>query len=371
MRDNNCKISMKYGITKNQKGMVSIMVTMVMMVVISLIVLGFAEISGTEQRNSTDDLLSTQAYYAAESGVNDAVAAIQAKQNLGQVIPDKNTCQTDLTDYPKLTQPNINNQDNVENTCLLIDAHVLTLSYTANYKPTIIPIISTASFGTVTLQWGPANGASQPRANPCSVTPGKFPIATASGWNCDYPVLRVDMADTGDSNSKLERSNWVANTSTMFFLPTLNSANTGNVNWGAQGSVISTNCTSGMCTATINNLAPNNSENYYLMVTTIYGEGSSLKITADQPFYNVQALIDSTGRAQDTLRRIVVAIDLTGANKHPVASGALITENTICKQFSVTTNSFAIQPPNGQATYPGSSDPATSNVSNILCNQTT
>jgi Tfp pilus assembly protein PilX len=55
-----------------QAGMVAIMVTMILMIVISLIVVGFAQISRRNQRQALDRQLSTQAFYAAETGVNDA-----------------------------------------------------------------------------------------------------------------------------------------------------------------------------------------------------------------------------------------------------------------------------------------------------------
>jgi hypothetical protein len=38
---------------------------------------------------------------------------------------------------------------------------------------------------------------------------------------------------------------------------------------------------------------------------------------------------------QDILRRIQVAVDLTDSNKFEVPSGALITEDSVCKQFAV------------------------------------
>src|SRR5579862_3283 len=75
-----------------QQGVVSIMVTMIMMVVISLLVLGFAEIAKNEQRSSLDNALSVQAYYAAESGINDARAVIDATIASGGIIQSKNIC---------------------------------------------------------------------------------------------------------------------------------------------------------------------------------------------------------------------------------------------------------------------------------------
>ena len=57
-------------IARNQDGLVSIIIVVILMIVISIIVLSFAKVVRNEQRQTLDRQLSTQAYYAAESGVN-------------------------------------------------------------------------------------------------------------------------------------------------------------------------------------------------------------------------------------------------------------------------------------------------------------
>src|SRR5487761_1358632 len=94
----------------SQAGIASITVTMIMMIVISLIVLSFAQIARREQRQSIDRQLSVQAYYAAESGANIARTAILASPS--PIM--KNTC------GPNAQFPNnvIDAQTNVSITCL-------------------------------------------------------------------------------------------------------------------------------------------------------------------------------------------------------------------------------------------------------------
>jgi hypothetical protein len=69
-----------------------------------------------------------------------------------------------------------------------------------------------------------------------------------------------------------------------------------------------------------------------------------LTITAagNKPFSNAQATIDATGKAQDVLRRVLVAVDLTDANAYKIPSSALITEDSVCKRFGVTRNSLNV-----------------------------
>lgn len=60
------------GKAKDQKGMASIFVVMTLMTLLALISIGFSRLMNREVRQSLDRQLSVAAYYAAESGVNDA-----------------------------------------------------------------------------------------------------------------------------------------------------------------------------------------------------------------------------------------------------------------------------------------------------------
>jgi Tfp pilus assembly protein PilX len=82
----------------SQSGMIAILVTLLMMIIISLLVLGFAQVSRHEQGNTTNTQLSTQAYYAAESGINDAGAAIQHLLSTSGTVTNKDVC-ADTADY--------------------------------------------------------------------------------------------------------------------------------------------------------------------------------------------------------------------------------------------------------------------------------
>ena len=60
----------------NEEGIVSIVVTLIIMIVLTLIVTGFAQLARREQREALDRQLSAQASYAAESGINALKAAL-------------------------------------------------------------------------------------------------------------------------------------------------------------------------------------------------------------------------------------------------------------------------------------------------------
>src|SRR5688572_1479839 len=112
---------------QKEAGMVAIMVTMILMIVISLIVLGFAQISRRNQRQTLDRQLSTQAFYAAETGINDAAELIKGASG---VVPDKPDCASSGGGFYTLT-PTIDATNNVEYTCLTVDPSPESLVYSS------------------------------------------------------------------------------------------------------------------------------------------------------------------------------------------------------------------------------------------------
>jgi type II secretory pathway pseudopilin PulG len=76
---------------KSQDGLVSLIVTVIIITVLSLVTLAFSDIMRKEQSQALQRQVSTQAYYAAESGINDTIKDFKA----GVAMPtDGNTCRT-------------------------------------------------------------------------------------------------------------------------------------------------------------------------------------------------------------------------------------------------------------------------------------
>jgi Tfp pilus assembly protein PilX len=86
-------------IQNNQDGMASILITILMMIVVSLVVLGFSQVTRTEQRESLNRQLSMQAFYAAESGINDAYSVISSDISTNTAIPSQTSCNPGSTAY--------------------------------------------------------------------------------------------------------------------------------------------------------------------------------------------------------------------------------------------------------------------------------
>jgi Tfp pilus assembly protein PilX len=327
-----------------QSGMVSILVTMIIMLVISLIVLGFAQISRREQRQSLDRQLSAQAFFAAETAVNDARKAAEPYITAGTPVPEKEVCEPNGV-YN--TSPTIDATNNVKYTCLLVSTKVrnLTGSVTATGKSINLPIEPTAAASTLRINWKEPTGQVQQSmlTGNCQTSvpaDGHFERDTNSGWKCPYGVMRLDIVPTAD----LARAGTMAAQKTFFLYPT-DAGGTGTAPYGGPtGRVAAMRCTATAgCNADITGLT--GGPNYAIRMTAIYVDGvfdisARDSVGAALELQNAQLQIDVTGRAQDVLRRIQVRLPLVAATDTP--DHALISASSICKRFEITPNSFQI-----------------------------
>lgn len=329
-----------------EAGLVSIMVTLILMIVISLIVLGFAQISRRNQRQALDRQLSTQAFYAAESGVNDARDLIKSAVLAGQNIPEKPDC-TDGSGatavfYAGLA-PDLDAiaADEAEYTCVMVDPTPNTLLY-GDVGPTgvVVPLISAsgANISRVTLTWETKDDTSTPTNNCPTTTNNVF--SSTSSWTCGYGVLRTDLVPTNGTFNAADLQN---RTQTSFLVP----FRTGGVSTFAFAAGSANNrrgvaCTNSNCTLSITGLTANQ---YYMRLNSLY-KNVSLQITAFDGSGNAlalqgaQAIIDSTGKAQDVLRRIQVHVPLTPSSQNRMSDYAIQSTDSICKRFVVMDNYF-------------------------------
>lgn len=330
--------------------MAAIIVTMVTMVVISLIVLGFATISRREQGQTLDQQLSTQAFYAAESGVEDARHVITAAIADGKDVPAKEDCDSNTAagsydpNYPTGAGTVLDSAHNVSYSCLLVDPTPTSLDYNGvGTDNIIVPINASGPITRLVVTWKPTNAPTgSPSTCPSSAT-NSFKLQ--SKWNCGYGLLRMDMVPT---DGALTRAGLASNRLTAFFIPTRNSA-TGQLSYAGNTNklnVVAADCGLGAshteCSATIVGLAGH--RNISLRLNSLY-QPSDLTIT---PFNGgsalelsgAQAVVDVTGKANDVLRRIQVRVPVGAAGES--ASFAIQTNGSLCKRFKVTPDYLSI-----------------------------
>ncbi|HEU4914116.1 MAG TPA: pilus assembly PilX N-terminal domain-containing protein [Candidatus Saccharimonadales bacterium] len=328
----------------SEVGMISIMTTMVLMIIISLIALGFAQISRRNQRESLDRQLSTQAFYAAESGVNDARNLIANAVNSGTAVPDKAGCDDNGTGaFYAALNPVLDAARNVEYSCLLVDTAPTELRYSDVGTPsTIIPMTSAtgANFSRIDLSWQAKSGASPITSCPTSTT---NVFRTGATWNCGYGVLRFDLVPA--SGGGLSIDGLRNSTMTTFAVP-FSSGGTNSVAYAAgsanTNNLIGIACNNTGCSLSITGLTTNS---YYMRVTSLY-KNVALQVTADDNAGNAielqgaQAVIDSTGKSEDVLRRIQVNVPIRSTSKNELSDYAIQSTDAICKRFSVMQGYF-------------------------------
>jgi Tfp pilus assembly protein PilX len=327
-----------------EAGMVAIMVTMILMIVISLIVLGFAQISRRTQRQALDRQLSTQAFYAAETGVNDAAKLIKDAVATSTPVPDKTDCPVSGSGFYASLTPVLDSAASVEYTCLLVDASPSSLEYSpvGSNRSTIVPIVATSgTISRITLTWKSLEaGNPTPAAScPSSTTANNF--STNASWttsNCGYGVLRFDVVPTSVAR---DMAGWQSATMSSFAIPlrpggTGGSATISYATGGANNRVGSL-CTNTSCTLNIDFAAPQSQ--YYMRFLSLYKD-ASLTVTASSggtpvDMTGAQALIDVTGKAEDVLRRIQVRLPISGSSSNQLSDYAMAITRPICKRFSI------------------------------------
>lgn len=317
-----------------EKGFASIVIALVLIVVLALLTVGFAQLSRREQRNALDKQLSNQAYYAAESGVNDVAKALSVIA-ADSSPPDKNKCLTSsqLSSYG--LDPDVDTSRGVSYSCVLVDVKPQALLYT-NVTPGSDRYVAFSTepspLTSLTISWVSADGhTTYPAA-----TSGFKPLSGASGWGNAPAALKISI--TPVPTGSFGRSSLTGGMFTAYLYP---SSVAGSVNYsasaGAQGKIVPANChgtTGYTCSVTIGGLNVPNTQAYILSMVDYY-DPSNISVTGKSgvstvSFIDAQAQVDVTGKAQEVLKRIRVNIPVHPSYKY--APG--VEAQDICKRFT-------------------------------------
>lgn len=334
----------------SEQGMIAIMTTMVLMIVISLIVLGFAQVSRRNQRESLDRQLSTQAFYAAETGVNDTRKLIQDAVTAGATtIPEKTGCTDTAGGFYSLS-PVIDAARDVKYSCLLVDPSPTSLDY-SNVGPTstVIPIASKsgAALNSLRFEWKAKDSETPgwPMAGCPTTTNDVFSVA--AGWTCGYGVLRLDIVPTDGSGlniAGLQNSTMTtfvvpqASGAAVLICPTYSTPCIGYLG-GASNTRnrVGVVCNATSCRLQVTGLTQNS---YHVRVSSLY-RYVSLNVCAVNTSNTCmevtgsQVVIDSTGKAQDVLRRIQVRVPLKTDSTNQLSDYAIQSADSLCKRYSI------------------------------------
>lgn len=342
---------------RRQRGATAMLTVIFLALLLSIVTLSFIRLSVTEQRQASDDALTTRAYYAAESGLEDAKRAIQ-RQFDGDAGNNPVNLNGDVCKPAEITatDPDIN-ADNVAvlsdplatyYTCQLIN--MAPFDYQAEldaWGSVTLPLISAGDpIDEVWIEWHqagptPFNGAYTLPANGWELYQHDFWVSPPQ----EYPaILRANFFSTPDSGN-LSRSAFT--TATGFLrpagsgspIPSIYSTGPTGYNKG----LFNTNCNptapSGeyVCLAVLRGI--DNSRRNYLHLNALY-RSTNVKIRLidaandQQPMQDTQAVIDVTGRAGDVYRRVEARVALT--DLYPLPDYAIWANEEICKRFTMS-----------------------------------
>lgn len=332
----------------NQNGMISLVICMLLMIIISLMTLSFATLSRREQRQALDKQLSTQAFYAAEAGINDAAKAILD----GTLTSNISDCSS--TEQAKINPTGVSSgvldlNSSVSRTCVFVDQTPSQIDDIVGESSSTVFQISATGLSSIDVYWENDSVVATP-VFPATVDPaGAFPAD--AGWNASTPgVLTIELIP---ATFPITRAAIASGLIYVFGFPTSSNANQTATGTGSNGRILGGGCASSntgapnnwprQCKVTINGL----SGQYYIKLKSTYDpvhitiEGKNAGGTR-LPLVGAQVLIDSTGRASDITKRIKIFKPLRAAASLP--SAVLEIGDDLCKRLqtepaSTTTDS--------------------------------
>ncbi len=344
----------------SEEGFAAIIISMIILAVIGLLVLGFASNTISNQKIALDNILSTQAYYDAESGINDAYNIISGYEKLGlslsQLPANLNNCTNSAYVNSKVGSSSNQLDQNNSYSCLLVNPQPYSLEFKPVNQfdgqtfPIQTPPSARSAIHVLNISWqnhGITNSTLD--FSSCSSTLGKFYTTKQyNSVNCNAPVLQVDIIPIDSLANSISATSLASKTTTVYLQPlSFNSPSSSTPTIISNGEILASNCSptapTGFEFGCFNRiyLPASSTGSYYVHIMPIYygadvsvTAGTSSSLSSGVPLFGAQALIDSTGDSSGVFRRIEERICISTVCNNSSPGGALISNNQICKQFT-------------------------------------
>jgi hypothetical protein len=398
------KWGFRSGLSRGQEGMASIIVVSVLIVIMTLITIGFTRLVTRSAVNSANRQFSASATYAAQSAINDVASYIKqyAAANSGNpLLPKSTTCTgngsligNSTSQGPFYDKSQLSSNTTTRYTCLLLNPTPSTLVFTQvqNLKSQVVKINTSASAGALDkllLSWQPSD--SQITGFPTSPSD----LNDETTWNSStgickdsgganascIPVLRVAIFPISNGESLTSPQ---AQSKTIFLYPQGGGVNVPVKPFGAisDGSLVPIPCTQHIagagdfnpttstgyvCNVILSALAsaatPSGTDSVYLRITPIYNQ-ADVRLAADDRFGNAlnfindQAIIDATAQTSGVVKRLQARADTSSlangatsadtniaSNSNDIPEQAVRSANALCKRELLVKPSVTGFPP--------------------------
>jgi Tfp pilus assembly protein PilX len=373
-------------IRRHESGAVSLFLVVFAMLLITIVTLSFLRIMISDQQQSSLNDLSQSAYDSSLAGVEDAKRALIYYQT--SCSNGDTSCSTQKADIDSLTcnvglkkvvtviankeVPVAQSQSSGDSSLNQAYTCVKMKLETADYLGTVqantsklIPLKSTGTFKTVTVEWYMSTDLGT-TGTAVSLVPNSAvskPLYLQTNWPSNRPsLMRTQLMQFGSNfsldsfdaaNSNLTNSN----ANTLFLYPTSapvgavppitdTSTFTSDVRQTPTGAPKPVKCASNLsgggyaCTVTITMPQAvgqtDDTRNAYLRLTPLYN-ATHFRVTLGDGalFDGVQPSIDSTGRANQQYRRVESRVDLVDTS-FPFPEAAVDLTGNLCKDFVIT-----------------------------------
>lgn len=338
---------------KNQAGVVSLFTVLFFTILLTVLTTGFIRIMINERQQSNDEDFSSRAYYAAESGVEDAKRALAQYYTTDPSKLNATTCAAP-DGYNNVISADLK----ISYSCMLMDLNPSSIEATlpadGSGMQWRLKAQNGSQFNRVRISWHSLNDNLVDGTNVAFRTTNDNP--TYGNWQSGatpYPaMLRAQFF--GYPNAGATAAGVKALNNVGFLNPTSNATtdpidiNVLNAATTPQGARCTANTTTygGYACQAIINLAPiNNLEqaSVFLRLKGLYDtngtkvkielmNGSNVVNTAD-----AQALVDVTGKAGTLFRRVQARVSLpSSVSSDLMPEFGLESGDNICKQFELT-----------------------------------
>lgn len=248
----------------DEQGFAAIVIALILVLVLALLTVGFAQLARREQQGALDKLFANQAFYAAESGINDVQKLISS----GATLPTSTGCQT-------LPNKDISTHG-ASYSCVIVNEEPPTLEYSSveSSQSKAVVFNTAAPINSIKIEWKSTN----PAFSALKITaPGVF--TPEPDWNSpkkSMAVLQIGLTDL----STVTRDALINNTFNTYGYPSSSALGTTPYVASNQANVVAADCSGSdyRCSLTITGL-PANSNGFLLRMLDLYTT-SDIRISA-------------------------------------------------------------------------------------------
>jgi hypothetical protein len=379
---------------KEQRGMASIVIVSILVVLVTLISVAFARIMNRAITNSANHSFSTAATYAAQSAINDVASYLKSGPSLPSGAGSQCNGGNSLLGGPLASDADLSGNGTTKYTCVLVNeqpADIFFQKIPPN-ESKIVRLNTTTSPGRYLVSWQANDNGTYNR-----LPAGGKDLLDETTWNTNryVPMLRLTLYPiaAGSNIASIQSAS-----KTVFLYPLSGAANVPNYSYASlqDSSILNVGCTKTetagtftgsadlACNLIIDQLGATTASYFYARFTPIYNF-ADVKVKVNDSaggtiyFSNVQAIVDATAQSGTVSKRLQARLNIsnTGGNNfdvdpadNEVPEQSIRSAQTLCKRYDTGPGFLSIDDISGTCSA-GSNITFTPPTVDLVANPTT